>query len=128
MSCASSTGRLASIVRIGDVMIFSTVSLPSGLPEDTARRTISVSVTMPTNCLPFFTNNELTRADFIVLAALTTEVVGLTDFGLLVMILDTGDIVSSLLLPRPVSLPTLFYSIKRLGSAFQSQISYLISQ
>jgi hypothetical protein len=46
------------------------------------------------SCLPFFTNNELTRADFIVLAALTTEVVRLTDFGLFVMILDTGDMLS----------------------------------
>jgi hypothetical protein len=41
--------------------------------------------------LPFFTNNELTRADFMVFAALTTEVVGLTDLGLFVMMLDTGD-------------------------------------
>jgi hypothetical protein len=75
-------------------MIFSTVSLPSGFPEETARRTISVSVTMPTSCLPFFTNNELTRADFMVFAALTTEVVGLTDLGLFVMMLDTGDMLS----------------------------------
>src|SRR6476659_2264010 len=97
MSCASATGLLASIVRIGAVMIFSTVSLPSGLPEDTARRTISVSVTMPTSCLPFFTSNELIRADFIVFAALTTDVVGLTDFGLFVMMLATAaDMIPSL--------------------------------
>ncbi len=96
MSCASSTGMVASIVRIGAVMIFSTVSRPSGFPDDTARRTMSVSVTMPTNCFPFFTNSALIRAAFMVFAALTTEVVGLTDRGFLVMMFAIADMVSSL--------------------------------
>src|SRR6476661_6854022 len=101
-------------------MIFSTVSLPSGLPEDTARRTISVSVTMPTSCLPFFTSNELIRADFIVFAALTTDVVGLTDFGLFVMMLATAaDMVPPfflLLLLHPTTYPILLH--KTLARAF----------
>jgi hypothetical protein len=57
---------------------------------------MSVSVTMPTNCFPFFTNSALIRAAFMVFAALTTEVVGLTDRGFLVMMLAIADMVPSL--------------------------------
>ncbi|ALA58154.1 membrane protein of unknown function [Nitrospira moscoviensis] len=86
MSCASSTVWLPSIVQMGLVMIFSTVSLPSGLPPATARRTMSVSVRIPTSFLPFLTNNDPTRAVRIVLAALMTDVLGPTLLGFFVMI------------------------------------------
>ena len=61
-------------VQIGEVMIFSTVSFPSGLPVATARRTISVSVMIPSICRPFFTKREPTRAWRIAFAALEIEV------------------------------------------------------
>src|SRR5678815_382322 len=76
-------------------MIFSTVSLPRFFPLATARRAISVSVTMPTNCFPCFTNSDPTRSLRMVLAALTTEVLGPIDFGLLFIICPTLGIIFS---------------------------------
>ncbi len=80
---------------MGVVMIFSTTSLPSGFPVAMPRRTISVSVTIPTSCFPFFTNSDPTRALRIVLAALTIDVFGPMDLGRLVIIWDTVDMNSS---------------------------------
>src|SRR5512139_1105459 len=76
-------------------MTLSTVSLPSGLLVATARRTMSVSVTIPTNCFPFFTSRDPTRAVRIVLAALTIELFGPMAFGRFVMICETVDMVHS---------------------------------
>src|SRR5262245_31467894 len=72
-------------------MIFSTVNLPRGLLVETARRTMSVSVTIPTNFFPFFTNSDPTRAVFIVLAALTTETPGPTVLSCFFIIFSTVD-------------------------------------
>jgi hypothetical protein len=52
---------------------------------------MSVSVTTPTNCLPFFTKREPTRAARIVLAALAIDVFGPTLLGFLFMIFATVD-------------------------------------
>jgi hypothetical protein len=71
---------------MGVVIIFSTVILPRGLLAETARRTISVSVTIPISFFPFFTNSDPTRAAFILLAALTTDKAGPTVLGRFVMI------------------------------------------
>ena len=56
---------------------------------------MSVSVTMPTSCLPFFTSSEPTRAVRIDLAALTMEVFGPIAFGRFVMICATVDMMDS---------------------------------
>src|SRR6185295_16875299 len=95
---ASSIDWLPSIVRMGDVMIFSTVSLPRLLLVETARRTISVSVTIPISFFPFFTNREPTFAAFIFLAALTTDTLGPTVFSCFFIIFSTVD-----MFPPPLS-------------------------
>src|SRR6267143_1779525 len=77
---------------MGVVMIFPTVILPRLLLVETARRTISVSVTIPTSFFPFFTNSDPTRAVRIFLAALTIDTPGPTVLGCLRIIFSTVDI------------------------------------
>src|SRR5437773_4014496 len=64
----------SSIVRIGADIIFSAVVVRVSTPAATTRRTISVSVRIPTISVPFVTNRLLMRRSRIIRAAVCTSV------------------------------------------------------
>src|SRR6266850_710501 len=73
-SLKSNTVLSSSIVRIGADIISSAVVVRISTPAATTRRTISVSVRMPTISFPFVTNRLLMRRSRIIRAAVCTSV------------------------------------------------------